>query len=158
LYDQYGELFLRFTDYYTRALGASCEAHDKGAPLAPILEEYLSLILAEKPDVVGISMIFSEQLPIGACLGKLLRQRYGLRVVFGGSCFADTAEHFLKWYPDSADVIVAGEGEEALKLLLSDFSALEQVPGAVFFNDGQVHKVAKSFPKDIDFYGAPDFS
>ena len=103
-------------------------------------------------------MIFSEQLPIGAMLGKILRQKYGVKVVFGGSCFADAAEHFLRWYPDAADVIIAGEGEEALKALLSDFSAPERVPGAVYLRDGKVHKVAKSFSKDIDYYGVPDFS
>jgi radical SAM superfamily enzyme YgiQ (UPF0313 family) len=58
-------------------------------------------------------VIFSEQLPVGALLGKLLRKRYGLPVVLGGSCFADCAEHFLKWYPESADVIISGEGEDA---------------------------------------------
>jgi hypothetical protein len=157
LYDRYGEVFLRFTEACTQDLARLCDAHEQGAPLAPIFQDYLDLILSEKPDVVGISMIFSEQLPIGALLGKLIRKRTGLPVVFGGSCFADAAEHFLKWYPESADVIISGEGEEALKVLLTDFTALERVPSAVFFKDGMVHKVPKSFPKDIDFYGAPDF-
>jgi anaerobic magnesium-protoporphyrin IX monomethyl ester cyclase len=158
LYDRYGELFLRFTEAFTRELGGLAEGHQKGTPLSPIFREYLNLILAEKPDVIGISMIFSEQLPIGAFLGKLLRQATGRPVVFGGSCFADTAEHFLKWYPESADVIIAGEGEEALKLLLEDPSDFQRVPGAVFFKEGEVQKTAKSFPKDIDYYGAPDFA
>jgi hypothetical protein len=158
LYDRYGELFLRFTETFTRELGDLCEQHNKGRPLTPFVRGWLDLILAEKPDAFGISMIFSEQLPIGAYLGKLVRQTTGLPVVLGGSCFADTAEHFLKWYPECADVIIAGEGEEALKLFLQDFKNLERVPGAVYFKDGQVQKTAKSFPKDIDFYGAPDFS
>jgi hypothetical protein len=157
VYDHYAELFLRFTDSVTQQLGASCDASRNGTPPPAIVQEFVNLILAEKPDAVGISMIFSEQLPIGALLGRLLRKRHGLRVVFGGSCFADCAEHFLKWYPESADVIIAGEGEEALKILLADFNALEGVPGAVFFKDGKVQKVPKSFPKDIDHYGAPDF-
>jgi hypothetical protein len=158
LYDRYGDMFLRFTDAFTRYLAALCENYQPGAPQSHIVQEFLDEILADKPDVVGFSMIFSEQLPIGALLGKLLRKRHGLPVVFGGSCFADTAEHFLRWYPDSADVIVAGEGEEAMKTLLCDFGAPERVPGAVFLKGGQVHKVPKSFPKDIDHYGAPDFS
>lgn len=117
------------------------------------------MILAEEPDLVGFSMIFNQQLAVGALLGRLLRQRYGKKVVFGGSCFADTAEHFLKWYPESADVIVAGEGEEALKQILTDSDAPERVPGAVFFgDDGSVRKVDKAFPKQIDYYGIPDFS
>ncbi len=158
LYNQYGELFLRFTETYTLGLAQMCEAHDKGAPLAPLLQEFLDVILAEKPDFVGISMIFSQQLPIGAKLGKLLRKNYGLPVVLGGSCFTDSAEHFLKWHPDSADAIISGEGEEALKELLTDVKALDKVPGAVYFKDGAIQRTDKSYEKHIDDFGAPDFS
>jgi hypothetical protein len=55
LYNQYGELFLRFTEAYTRGLAQLCEAFDQGAPLSPIFEEFLEVIVAEKPAVVGIS-------------------------------------------------------------------------------------------------------
>lgn len=157
-YDRYGELFLRFTEYYTKALAAACEAYDRGGPLDPLLREFVDLILAEGGDVVGISMIFNEQLPIGALLGKVLRKEHGRKVLLGGSCFADAAEHFLKWYPESADLIVAGEGEDALKQFLADPAAPEKVPGAVYFApDGAVKQVEKAFSKDIDYYGAPDF-
>jgi radical SAM superfamily enzyme YgiQ (UPF0313 family) len=54
--------------------------------------------------------------------------------------------------------VIAGEGEEALRQYLSDPSAPEKVPGAVFYHQGVIQKVPKSFPKDIDFYGVPDFS
>jgi hypothetical protein len=158
LYDRYGELFLRFTEAYTQALTQACDVHETGGPLSPLLQEFLNVILAEKPDVVGFSMIFSQQLPVGALLGKLLRKQHRLPVVFGGSCFADCAEHFLKWYPECADVIVAGEGEEALKQLLSDFQSPGLVPGAVYYDkQGTIQKVEKAYPKQIDFYGAPDF-
>jgi radical SAM superfamily enzyme YgiQ (UPF0313 family) len=41
---------------------------------------------------------------------------------------------------------------------LTDPQALDRVPGAVYFKGGKVEKVCKSFPKDIDHYGAPNFS
>ncbi len=159
LYDRYGEVFLQFTEKYTAVLNDACERYDTAATPAPLVQEFLDLILAEKPDMVGFSMIFSNQLPVGALLGKLLRKRYGLPVVFGGSCFADAAEHFLKWYPDSADVVIAGEGEDALKQLLTDFAAKDRVPGAVYFGpDGAVRKTEKAYSKSIDYYGVPDYS
>jgi hypothetical protein len=159
LYDRYGELFLRFIDTYTKALDEVCDAYETGGPRPALIQEFLDVILAEKPDVVGFSMIFSQQLPVGALLGKLLRKRYGLPVAFGGSCFADAAEHFLKWYPESADVVIAGEGEDALKQLLTDFTAPEKVPGAVYYDKGgAVRKVEKAYSKSIDYYGVPDFS
>lgn len=158
-YNWYGELFVRFADAYSRVLAGACEAWEREEAQEPIIEEFLRVILAEEPDIVGFSMIFNQQLPVGALLGRLLRQRHGKKVIFGGSCFADSAEHFLKWYPESADLIVAGEGEEALKQALTDWDAPEQVPGAVYFGrDGAVRKVDKAFPKQIDYYGIPDFS
>ena len=75
-------------------------------------------------------MIFTEQLALGALLGKILRQRYGLKVLMGGSCFTDSAEDFFRFYPDSADVIIAGEGEDALKALLCNLDSPQAVPGA----------------------------
>jgi hypothetical protein len=159
LYNRYGEIFLRFTETFTKVLNDQCESCHRGGPRTQLIQEFLDAILAEKPNVVGFSMIFNQQLPIGALLGKLLRKEHGLPVVFGGSCFADAAEHFLKWYPESADVVVAGEGEDAFKNYLSDPSALDQVPGAVYFGpDGAVRKVDKAYAKSIDYYGAPDFS
>jgi hypothetical protein len=159
LYNRHGEVFLRFTEAYTRTLNDECERCHHGGPRSPLIQEFLDAILAQQPDVVGFSMIFSNQLPVGALLGKLLRQEHGLPVIFGGSCFADAAEHFLKWYPDSADLVVAGEGEDALKQYLAEPSAPDKVPGAVYFGaDGVVRKVEKAYSKSIDYYGAPDFS
>lgn len=159
LYDRHGEIFLRFTETYTKALTEVCEACDRGEARSPLIDEFLAAILTEKPDVVGFSMIFSYQLPVGATLGRLLRQEHGLPVLFGGSYFADAAEHFLKWYPESADVVVAGEGEDALKQYLSDPSTPEKVPGAVYRDaDGSVKRVEKAYSKGIDYYGVPDFS
>jgi hypothetical protein len=159
LYNRHGEVFLRFTETYTQAINQECEAHLAGGPRSPLIQEFLDAILAEKPDVVGFSMIFSNQLPVGALLGKLLRKEHGLPVLFGGSCFADSAEHFLKWYSESADIVVAGEGEDALKQYLSDPSAPQKVPGAVYFDAaGSVRRVEKAYSKGIDYYGVPDFS
>ena len=36
LYNGYGELFLRFTETYTKALTESCEAHHAGGPRHPL--------------------------------------------------------------------------------------------------------------------------
>jgi anaerobic magnesium-protoporphyrin IX monomethyl ester cyclase len=158
-YNRFGEVFFRFSEVCKDSLVAACEAHEAGVPRHPFLQEFVDAILAEKPDVVGFSVIFSHQIPVGAMLGRILRTEHKLPVLFGGSCLADSAEHFLKWYPQSADLVVAGEGEDALKQFLSDPTAPEKVPGAVYFGpDGAVRKVEKAYTKSIDYYGIPDFS
>lgn len=100
------------------ALAEACEAHEKGGPWPPLVREFLDTTLAEMPDVVGLSRIISSQLPVRVLLGRLPRAEHGLPVLFGESCFAYAAEHFLRWNPESASL--AGEGEDALKQYLTD--------------------------------------
>jgi len=156
-YDLCATLFLHLTEVFSQGLDGYCQSYNGQGPLMPLVQEMLDAIVAEKPDCVGFSMIFSQQLATGALLGKLLRQRFGLKVLMGGSCFTDTAEDFLRWYPESADVIVAGEGEDALKALLPDSDHPQNVPGAVFRQNGAVRKNPESFRSDLDSFGRPDF-
>jgi len=159
LYDVYADLFLRFTELFTGELAALSQHCDESGVVSPLFQEYLNLIMAEKPDCVGFSMIFSQQLPIGKTLGRLVRQKYGLKVLFGGSIFSDHAANFIKMYSECVDVIVAGEGEEALKHLLQELESTEiKAPGAVYLKDGVVVKNEGVYRKDMDYFGKPDFS
>ncbi|QJP08115.1 B12-binding domain-containing radical SAM protein [Pseudomonas multiresinivorans] len=156
-YDQYGELLLGITHIMSTQLGNEANSIHQGAGLSPLLAEAFKLILEEKADCYGFSMIFNQQLPVGAALGRLLRQETTSKVFFGGSCFTAGAEDFLRWYPHSADVIVDGDGEEPLKQLLLQGGSPENVPGAVFFEDGEVKRNTSEYRRDIDAYGKPDF-
>ena len=162
-YDHYGGLLASLTQFVAEHLGQAADAWKPGAPLDPLLAEALQLIEREQADCYGFSMIFSQQLPIGALFGRWIRQRTGKKVFFGGSCFTAGAEDFLRWYPESTDVIVDGDGEEPLKQLLMQDGSPTGVPGAVFWRDGQaggeVARNAPQYRRDIDAYGgAPDFS
>lgn len=162
-YDYYGGLLASLTQFLAEHLGQAADAWKPGGPLDPLLAEALQLIEREKADCYGFSMIFSQQLPIGALLGRWVRQRTGKKVFFGGSCFTAGAENFLSWYPEAADVIIDGDGEEPLKKLLSQQGSPEGVSGAVFWRDGKIGgEVARNAPeyqRNIDIYGgSPDFS
>ncbi|HMO17133.1 MAG TPA: radical SAM protein [Oligoflexia bacterium] len=159
LYGHYADFFLRFTEFFTQQLAGMAEYCDQNNQIPYFFERCLEIIMNEKPDCIGISMIFSQQLPIGKTIGRLLRQNYKKKVLFGGSIFSDHAASFIKMYPEAADVIVAGEGEDALKQLLQELDSTEiKTPGAVYLKDGEVVKNEGSFRKDIDSFGAPDFS
>jgi len=162
-YDHYGGLLVSLTQFVAGHLGQAADAWKPDAPLDPLLAEALQLIEREKADCYGFSMIFSQQLPVGALLGRWMRQRTGKKVIFGGSCFTAGAEDFLRWYPQAADVIIDGDGEEPLKKLLQQEGSPADVPGAVFWRDGkvggEVARNASQYQRDIDAYGgAPDFS
>lgn len=157
-YDRLGGAFIGFTELAVADLAKMCQAFEKTQQLTPILQEFLKLILAAKPDCVGISMIFDDQLPIGAMLGRFLRTKAGLKVFLGGSCFTEGVEHFLKRYPHCADAIVSGDGELALERLLTNGGDPTDVAGACYLRDGQVKRNPPRYEEDIDSFGRPDFS
>lgn len=166
LYDRHAGLFLRFTERFAALLGGDAEKFCKGGDSMPLLDAMVDRVRAEQPDIVGVSMIFSDQLPVGAALGRRLRNESGIKVFFGGSCFssgyadgfAEGAVHFLDWYPDSADAIVIGDGEEPLRQLLLSEGRPEGIAGVAYRNAGQIERLPPQFRKEIDDFGAPDFS
>ena len=157
IYERCGSVFSRFCQFATKMFEADCAEYERTQIFPPIFLDCVKEILALKPDCVGVSMIFLEQLPVGAALGRFLRQQAKLKVFMGGSCLIEGAEHFLKWYPEAADVIVAGDGEEPLRQLLSNDCNPKGIAGAVYWESGQVVKEPPVFLKDVDQFGIPDF-
>jgi anaerobic magnesium-protoporphyrin IX monomethyl ester cyclase len=157
IYEQCGNVFSRFCQFATKMFEADCAEYERTQIFPPIFLDCVKEIMALKPDCVGVSMIFSEQLPVGAALGRFLRQQAKLKVFMGGSCLIEGAESFMKWYPEAADVIVAGDGEEPLRQLLSNDCNPKGIAGAVYWESGQIVKEPPIFLKDVDQFGTPDF-
>ncbi len=158
VYDVFAKSFLHFTHVFVKLMHKECETWQQTGELSPLLKEMCEEVDKHAPDVVGISMIFSEQIPLGALLGRQQRQQHGRKVFMGGSCFTEGVEHFLKWYPQSADAVITGDGEFPLKTLLQNGGRAALVPGVAYLRDDRVERCAPSFDKNIDQFGAPDFS
>lgn len=157
IYEHAGDVFSKFCELSTKMFTEECAEYERTRKFPALLKECVHEVLALKPDCVGISMIFSEQLPMGAALGRYLRESSKLPVLMGGSCLIEGAEHFMKWYPKAADVIVVGDGEDALKRLLQNNLNPKGVPGTVYWESGEVVKEMPVFEKDVDQYGVPNF-
>lgn len=157
-YDLFGRVFIQFTDVFAEILTAECAEWERTGELSVMLQALVEQVLLTEPEVVGVSMIFSQQLPIGAMLGRFMREQQQMKVFFGGSCFTEGVEHFMRWYPNAADVIVTGDGELPLKALLEQQGNPRGVPGAFYWQGEQVVREAPVFQKNIDAFGAPDFS
>ncbi|MGC2164697.1 MAG: radical SAM protein [Gallionella sp.] len=157
IYEKCGQAFSRFVEFTTKVLARSCAEYERTNKFPGMLQDCYNEILALKPDCVGVSMIFAEQLPVGAALGRQLRQQAKLKVFMGGSCLIEGAEHFMKWYPQAADAIVAGDGEEPLRQLLNNDCIPKGIAGAVYWEAGKLVKEPPIFLKDVDQFGIPDF-
>jgi len=157
IYEQCGSVFSKFCQFTTKMYELICADYERTQKFPPVLLDCVKEIQALKPDCVGISMIFAEQIPVGAALGRYLRQQAKLKVFMGGSCLIEGAESFMKWYPEAADVVVAGDGEEPLKQLLSNGLNPKGIPGMVYWESGEIVKEPPVFLKDVDQFGIPDF-
>ena len=122
-------------------------------------------ILAEKPDLVGISILNFQQVIPGLTLAKKLKEK-GLRVVIGGTVytkFVDSlaaAPEFFKL----CDAVVVYEGESALVTLTRAIAKnpvqpdLRNIPNLIWF-DGEKVQVNESFhAEDITQLPCPDFN
>ncbi|NDC37549.1 MAG: hypothetical protein EBZ48_05805 [Proteobacteria bacterium] len=106
-YDFHAGIFIRFTDIFTKILHQECAHWEQTGQISPMLDLLVQKIVESKPDILGVSMIFNEQLPIGAMLGRYTRQQLGVKTFFGGSCFTEGVEAFMHNFPNAADAIVS---------------------------------------------------
>lgn len=156
-YNQLASIFLRFTEIFTRILHEECAEWEKTGAGSPMLDALLEQIRLSEPQLLGVSMIFSQQLPIGAVLGRYARQRWGIRTFFGGSCFTEGVEDFMRNFPQATDVIVSGDGELPLRELLENEGDPSGIAGATYWSNGELVRLAATYQNDIDAFGKPDF-
>lgn len=157
-YDECARPMLEFTELFSGIVNRHAEEWESSGRLSPLLQALVGRIAAAQPDVLGVSAIFSHQLPIGAMLGRYFRQARNIRVIFGGGCFTSGVSAFLDWYPEAADAVVSGDGEDALQALLANGVAPVGVAGAWYRRDGRVDGLPPVYRQDVDSFGLPDFS
>ncbi|MBF0236894.1 MAG: B12-binding domain-containing radical SAM protein [SAR324 cluster bacterium] len=122
-------------------------------------EKIAESILAEKPDMVGISSLFSPYYREVLKCVEALKQVMDVPILLGGSHVSARPDLMLK-HP-GVDFVIQGEGElalvEFLKAWLTD-SSYQNIPGLGFKKDGEMvlnPPVIPDLPEDFPF---PDFS
>jgi len=138
--------YLRREGYEVKLLDAAVEGYFREEYISPRLvryglpyEEIAERINDYKPDVLGISCIFSSQMPGVRRIAHNAKERLGddLITVIGGTHPSFMAMQVLD--EKALDFVVQGEGELALKNLLvaiEEDRLLEEVRGIVF-RDGE---------------------
>ena len=116
------------------------------------LDSVAGATLEARPDVVGLSMVFTRRAQEFVLLASLLRERgYSGRIVAGGH-FAVLHSALLLRDAQGIDFVLAGEGEEALVALLDALDAPMDVPGLSYRDaNGRIHSnQPRPPPDDLD--------
>lgn len=118
-----------------------------GAPLKEIAED----VLVEKPDLVGISSLFSPYHREALACAREIKLRLDVPILMGGSHVSAAPLSVLT--DPSVDFIIRGEGERPFVEFLKAWEAglpLESVPNLGFKRNGEpvLNAPAENFPLD----------
>lgn len=125
---------------------------------------FVDKILKESPDLVGISIIGTDQIIPGLTLARLIKlQRPDMHIVLGGSIFTRLLDVIKEWseiFGNIFDSIILYEGEIPLLELcqcLSNGQGLETVSNLVYKKNGSTVITELCKPERIDLLPTPCF-
>ncbi|OGQ59025.1 MAG: hypothetical protein A3J24_08410 [Deltaproteobacteria bacterium RIFCSPLOWO2_02_FULL_53_8] len=123
-------------------------------------EAVVEKVIRERPDVVGLSLIFQSLLPEFGSLVALLRDKgVAAHITIGGHFSSFEPETALKAIP-SLDSVVLHEGEEIMLELaqaVADGASWKDAHGIVFFDNGSVKRTPDRLAhRDLDLLPWPD--
>ena len=126
-----------------------------GATFAAIAAD----VAAEKPDLVGISCLFTPYYREALDCARAVKERCGAPIIMGGSHVAAAPESVLA--DPAVDYIIRGEGERPLVELLTALAAgsdLASVPNLGFKRDGAMVFTELAPNYELETLPPPDFS
>ena len=126
-----------------------------GAPFETIAEE----TALEKPDLVGISSLFSPYYREVLKCAEAIKSRLNCPIVLGGSHISAAPEMMLR-HP-AVDWVIRGEGEKPLVELIRAWQrqkGFEQVPNLGYKKDNQMIFNPLGDPYPLEDLSLPDFS
>jgi radical SAM superfamily enzyme YgiQ (UPF0313 family) len=122
-------------------------------------EDLVRDVTLEKPDIVGISSLFSAYSGEALACAEEIKRHLKVPVVMGGSHVSALPMEVLK--DPNVDYIIRGEGERPLVGLLHALesgNSIHEVPNLGFKNDGKIILNPTDKPYDLTDLPWPDFS
>ena len=162
---QLDEIVSPFRDAFAAELRAHL-ASERWSPLRDLYAEgLLEPVLANDPELVGITVAFPEQVVEAMHLARELRRlRPDVTIAFGGPLFAVHPERWLEdqWIFDFADVLVFGDGAFSIVELVEALEGrrrFEDVRNLVWRRGGVVvHNDPQPWLEPLDELPLPDFA
>jgi len=115
---------------------------------------------AEKPDVVGFSVLTEHNLQYALALGQVIKQRFGIPIALGGAMMSHLEpDELLTAYP-WLDFVFFGEAEESLAqfVAIGLDGDLSEIRGLAYRSGKQVRVTERPSPLNLSALPAPDFS
>jgi len=114
----------------------------------PILNEYLEILLADNPDIIGVSTYYTNLLPTKWMINEIRKRRPDITIVMGGP---ECHENYYK-KPQNVDYYFIGESEQNILDFLENWeNGIKPLQPAIggLYSDTRI---------DIDSLPYPDYS
>ncbi len=189
LYNEHARVYSGFASVLNGLFDNFARKIILGLPAPPLVGRFFSELveplIAFRPEIIGFSILFSQQLFFALALAKLCRGS-GAKIVFGGATFSvmpDPGRLLAGPVPvysggelrevDTGrliDYLIVGEGETGLESVAGFSSAagghdasrpvssLCRIPGLLHMVDGQLVTNPSGAPLDLNTLPLPDFS
>lgn len=135
-----------------------CLEDDRNIPW--FIYDYAKQLLVNKPDIVGFSLMFSEQFYCSALTAKVLKKLdNNIKIVFGG--YVSNTGYEELFNNDFIDFIVLNEGEESLLGLMKALNGeqdIGSVPNLAYREKGRIVTTEAKIVTNLDEMPFPDFS
>lgn len=153
---------MKYSPYSSREILLAINDEKRNPFLDLFKENFVSSILAEKPELLGISITFVDQIIPGFTLANLIkRENNDICIVIGGSIPTKLADVLQEGSPlfSIVDGFIAHEGEHALLELCKQLERkrdFKKVPGFIYQQNGGLRFNTPQV-EDLNSLPTPDF-
>jgi hypothetical protein len=126
-------------------------------------ESFVPSILADQPDLIGVSITATSQIVPGLTLCRLIKEaRPDVHVTIGGSIFTRLVDNLRRCHGlfDLTDDFVVFEGETALLELVNQLAGkkdFSKVPNLIYRHNGKIIVNQPFYSENVNQLPAPDY-
>ena len=155
--------FSTYSIYSSKDLMAAIRDEGQNPYIALFRERFLPSILADRPDLVGVSITATSQIVPGLTLCRLIKEANpDLHLTIGGSIFTRLVDN-LRRCPslfDLTDDFIVFEGETALLELVNQLAGkrdFAKVPNLIHRQNGKITVNQPFYSENINALPAPNY-
>jgi hypothetical protein len=155
--------FSSYSIYSSKDLIKAIRDEEQNPYISLFRERFLPSILADQPDLVGVSITATSQIIPGLTLCRLIKEANpGLHLTIGGSIFTRLVDN-LRRCPglfDLTDDFIVFEGETALLELVNQMEGqrdFSKVPNLIYRQDGKIRVNQPFYSENINQLPAPNY-
>lgn len=155
--------FSSYSIYSSREIGHAIRDESQNPYLSLFRERILASVLADQPDLIGVSITATSQIIPGLTLCRLLKEANpGVHLTIGGSIFTRLVDN-LRRCPslfELADDFIVFEGETALLELINQLSGkhdFSKVPNLIYRSNGKITVNQPFYSENVNALPAPNY-